>query len=65
MIDLTKGNRQFVVPTTVHRNGGLFMGPGVKVDARDANHAKEVAMEHGHEPNVYFHPREVTEHGRK
>lgn len=41
-IDLRLGNREFVVSTTVTRNGTAYMGPDVRVNARDAEHAKEV-----------------------
>lgn len=59
MIDLTKGSKEFVVPTSIVRDGVAYMGPDVKVTARDASHAKEVASGAGHQPNPNFGLREV------
>lgn len=59
MIDLTKGDKTFVVPTSVIRNNRSYMGPDVKVNARDSEHAKQVVQEAGHTPNSYFFPKEV------
>jgi hypothetical protein len=58
MIDLTKGNREFVVTTTVTRDGVAYMGPQVLVTARDHKHAEQVAREAGHKPNPHFGPEE-------
>lgn len=59
-VDYTKPDKIFTVPTSVTRNGVAYMGPDVKVNARDAEHAKEVAKEFGHTLNRYFPPREVS-----
>lgn len=59
-VDYTKPDKIFTVPTSVTRNGVAYMGPDVKVNARDAEHAKEVTREFGHRPNPYFPPKEVS-----
>lgn len=53
-IDLTKGDRTYVVPTKVVRFGIAFMGPDVKVTARDTGHAAEQVKAAGHELNSSF-----------
>lgn len=60
MIDLTDGKRTYDVSTTVVRNGERYMGPTVRVTARDENHAKEVAAKAGHQSNPYFPPVTTT-----
>lgn len=56
MIDLTKPKRVYDVTTRVTHGGEPSMGPVVRVNARDAEHAKQVAREAGHTPNEYFPP---------
>lgn len=58
-IDLRPGNREFVVSTTVNRNGTDYMGPDVRVNARDSEHAKEIVRQHGHKVNRYFEPTAI------
>jgi hypothetical protein len=58
-LDYTTPKKVFRVSTAVTRNGVAYMGPDIKVNARDAQHAEEVAKSLGHEPNRYFPPREV------
>jgi hypothetical protein len=58
-IDLTSGTRTFEVPTAVIREGTSYMGPTVKVTARDAAHAKDLTKQAGYSPNRYFGPTEV------
>ena len=35
------------------------MGPDVRVNARDAEHAKEIVRQHGHTVNRHFEPTEI------
>lgn len=61
-IDLTQGDRTYNVTTQVVGPNGKHdrcMGPEVLVTARDAEHAKQIAAEHGHEPNPHFLPVEI------
>ncbi len=58
-IDLRPGNLEFIVPTAVTRNGTDYMGPDVRVNARDAEHAKEVVRQNGHKVNRHFEPTEI------
>ena len=58
-VDLRPGTREFVVPTAVTRNGTNYMGPDVRVNARDLEHAKEIVRQNGHEVNRYFEPTEI------
>lgn len=58
-IDLRPGIREFVVSTRVIRDGEAYMGPNVRVNARNAEHAKEVVRQHGHEVNPHFEPTEI------
>jgi hypothetical protein len=59
MIDYTQPTKTYKVSTTVVRAGVAYMGPDIKVNARDAKHAEAVAREKGHEPNKHFPPEEV------
>lgn len=59
MIDLTEGTKEYIVPTRVVRGGIAYMGPDVKVNAKDKNDAKRVASKAGHQPNEHFPVREV------
>ena len=58
-VDLRPGTREFVVTTEVTRGGTAYMGPEVRVNARDSEHAKEVVKQNGHKVNSYFEPKEV------
>ena len=58
-IDLRPGTREFVVSTAVTRGGKAYMGPDVRVNARDAEHAKEVVRQNGHQINRYFELTEI------
>ncbi len=65
MIDLTKGDKTFIVSTRVVRDGVAYMGPDVKVNARNAEHAKDVTRDNGHIPNPYFPPKEVKDYVKR
>lgn len=61
-IDLRPGTQDFRVPTQVQGPGSKNdrrMGPDVIVTARDAEHAKEIAQQNGHEPNPHFPPERI------
>lgn len=61
-IDLRPGEHDFVVTTVVQGPNGKHderMGPEVIVTARDEEHAKQVAKEHGHKSNSYFPPKKL------
>ncbi len=60
-IDLRPGYDDFRVTTQVGERNDKRMGPVVIVRARDAEHAKEVAVQHGHDPNPYFPPEKVRQ----
>lgn len=42
-------------------NGERYLGPTVRVNARDSQHAEEVAKSLGHQPNEHFSPVKVRE----
>lgn len=61
-IDLRPGTKDFRVSTQVQGPGGKSdkrMGPDVIVTARDAEHAKQIVQQHGHEPNPHFPPEKI------
>ena len=58
-IDLRPGTKEFRVSTAVTRNGTAYMGPDVRVNARDSEHAKEIVRQNGHTVNRHFEPMEI------
>lgn len=58
-LDYTIPKKVFTVATSVIRDGVAYMGPDIKVNARDVGHAQEVAKSLGHTSNRYFPPVEV------
>ena len=58
-IDLRPGQHDYRVTTVVTRNNQRYMGPEVIVTARDEEHAKQVAAQHGHESNPHFPPQKI------
>lgn len=60
-IDKTIPSTKFDVTTVDVRNGVGYMGPTVRVNARDQWHAKEVVEKMGYTYNPHFPPEEVRE----
>jgi hypothetical protein len=59
-IDLTTPTREYVVPTTVTRNGTAYMGPEVRINAHNSDDAIKRVEQAGHKYNNHFQPRETT-----
>lgn len=60
-IDKSIPDTKYDVTTVNRRNGVGYMGPVVRVNARDENHAKQVAESLGHEVNTHFGPTKAGE----
>jgi len=58
-VDLRPGTKEFVVSTQVTRDGTAYMGPDVRVNARDSEHAMEIVRQNGHTVNRHFEPQEI------
>lgn len=56
-VDLRSGTREFEVPT---KHDG-YMGPDVKVTARDETHAKEIVKNAGYSVNEHFAIKEIKQ----
>lgn len=55
-IDKTIPKRVFDVSTVRDKQ---YLGDDVRVNARDAQHAKQIVEESGYEVNKHFEPKEV------
>lgn len=64
-IDKSIPETKYDVNTVDRRNGVGYMGPVVRVNARDTEHAKKVAESLGHEINTHFGPSKAGEVYRK
>lgn len=60
-IDLTIPQRQYRVPTTVHRGGRAYMGPDVRIDAHNERDAIKRVEQAGHKYNSHFRPEKLKQ----